>query len=247
MIEEALRYLIELGQKSKPDVVRVEGEPPHVYYLRNPDGTLQKSESWAVDNHTVDNLESLVALVVANGGDVWVHSNGVVARIGERGRVTMPLVMSEQYKVLSNFKAGVGVSQSTLVLSLRTIFRDSPGVPELVSILRRVKFANGQIVTSEVGHGKASVGKEIMGEVTGAAAIPEYATFVIPVFVNPPFRSLRASVECAIEPDPANGNFRVILLPGEMDNAIEWALGEVRSQIVSLLGESKIAVYMGRP
>ena len=258
MIAEALRYLIEQGQKSKPDIVKVDAEPSHIYYARHPDGTLVKTEAeLSPACRVAGDLESLVKVVVDDLeqlekpaiNEIWVSQQQVRGRFGDqlRDSVYLDLVASEQYKVLSNFKAGAGVPQNTLILSLRTIFRDSPGVPELVATLRRVKFANGQVVTSEVGHGKASVGKEIMGEVTGASAIPEYATFTIPVFSNPSLRHLRTTVECALEPDPVNGNFRVIAIAGELENALHWATSEVRDLVADLVGKSNVGVYMGRP
>lgn len=249
MIAEALKYLIEQGKAAKPDVVKVDGLP-HTYFHRKADGTLEEWDVPNPDNCAAGDLDTLVRVALRradDGSEVWYDANSVVCRYGEysRERTTLKLEFSKQYLQLRSWETPTALDQETLIRHLRVTFRDAlPAGESLVAVVRKVKFATATTIDAEQSHGKASVGKQIMGEVTGTAALPEYVTLAIPVFANPSL-SWVFPVECAFEPDPRDGKFRLIPLPGQLDGASAHALDKIRQDLVAALGE--IPVYHGRP
>lgn len=272
MLKEAMELLLECGESQADVIVKPLAEPPHVYGVRLRDGTI----SWRHANpppsgHKANTLQAIVDLakracarVDAGEGfaEVWYGPDAVVTRFGDsslRNTVSLPLQFSEPYLKLTAWKDRRAVTQPDLVRELRITFRDClQHAGALVETIRRVRFANGTVTESEVGHGKASLGKQIMGEVTGVGAIPEYVVFNLPVFANPCFVAVRAAVECAINPDPATGSFRVVALPGQLEGAAEMGLEAIGRELRERLngGESddvpddgsvSVPVYYGKP
>ncbi len=253
MLPEALNFLFTKGRESAPTIVTTDAEPDHVYFLRNNDGSLSRQEAEAdPDAHTALSLQAIVerAPREADRGQVWYSARAVTLRYGPflRDRITLDLLFSEPIKQLIGWRESrSALSQAELIRSLRTTFRDSiAGAGNLIEVLKKVKFNQSSAINAEVGHGRASIGKELMGEVTGTGAIPEYVTFDFPVFANACFRSIRASVECALEPDASTGSFRVIPLPGTIETAIDVGT----SSIGALLGEQLPAdfpLFYGAP
>lgn len=251
MLKDAFQYLIEVGRSQADVVVKPSAEPNHVYYLRQPDGKLIRQHAELPPfAHRAESLQPIVDMA---GPDeqIWYSHAAVVLRMGEdlRDRVTLELHASDQYKLLKSWKERKpALTQAELIRELRVTLRDSLSqCGELVETLRRVRFNASATIESEVGHGKASLGKAITGEVTGLKAIPEYVAFTIPVYANPCFRCIRAIVECALEPDAATGTFRVIPLPGQLELAIELGLAEIANQIATRLDGRKVPIFHGEP
>jgi len=260
MIREALELMLKEGQGNADVIVRPPAEPPHVYGVRKPDGTIcWRTAEPMPGHHKAFTLQAIADVVKENSGgedtdapEVWYGPEAVVARFGDglRSSITLSLGFSEPYLRLAAWKQqGNAVSQPNLVRELKTTFADClERSGNLAESIKRVKFQTGQTINSEIGHGRASLGKEIEGQVTGVGIIPEYVVFSLPVFANPCFQALRAGVRCAIEPDPATGTFRVAALPGELEGAADAAMEGVKGELVGLLGgEGKFPVYYGKP
>jgi len=254
VLKEAFQHLIEVGRGTAATVLKVDAEPPHVYYLRDPDGNLRRVEAEPRPPMAAAySLQAIISKALENEdtAEVWHCAGHVVTIFGKdkRGFVSLDLAYSDQYLKLCGWKQHKpALTQPELIRELRTTFRDSLAqAGELVEILRRVNFRATATTEGEVGHGKASLGKTIAGEVTGTKAIPEYVTFNFPIYANACFRSIRTSVECALDPDPASGTFRVIPLPGELEIALDAAVTAVGLQIREALGDTSIGVYYGKP
>lgn len=254
MLKDAFQYLFEQGRAAAPAVVRADCEPADVYYLRRPDGSLEKHTAEPGPRQAkAHSLQAVCALAVEQKGvhpEIWYGPDHVTALLGERnGTVTLPLAYSDQFNRLSHLKAHrPPLTQAEIVRELRTTFRDALGpAGNLVEVLRRVRFNATATTEGEVGHGRASLGKQIAGEVTGTAAIPEYVTLTFPVYATPCFRVIQAHVECALEPDPGTGTFKLIPLPGELESAVEYATQRICEEIGERLDGEEIPVYHGRP
>lgn len=253
MLQEAFKFLFDAGLNSAPGVVKATAEPEHVYFLRGKDGTLTRTEAKsAPEKHTALSLQAIVELATRNDerGQVWYSTGAVTLCFGAslRDRTTLSLHLSEPIKQLVSWRdQKPSLAQADLIRTLRTTFRDAMAqAGTLLESLKKVRFNQQSQINAEVGHGKASLGKEIMGEVTGVGAIPEYVTFNMPVFANPCFRSLRASVECALDPDAATGTFRVIPLPGQIEAAIDAGNAGVGAQLAESLPRD-FPVFYGTP
>jgi hypothetical protein len=115
----------------------------------------------------------------------------------------------------------------------------------LLDVVRQVKFKQHQSGEGVIQHGKASVGRAIQSELTGAGTIPEEATLDVPVFAGPLARR-RYRVDCAIEVDPATEKFQLIPFPGAVEAAICAAEKEVGVDLETAVA-SEAAIYYGTP
>ncbi|WP_439624128.1 hypothetical protein [Gemmata sp.] len=254
MLKEALQYMNELGRSSASSIVETSREPHHVYFIRRNNGELEKvTADEKPEQHTALSLQAVTdkAIEYAPDAEVWYSPTEIVAVVGKDhpGTVKLALVASDQYKRLADLKAQKpAMTQMDLIRDLRTTFRDSLALcGDLVESLRKVNFRATATTQGEVGHGKASLGKEITGEVTGLKAIPEYVTFEFPAYANPSFRSVWCRVECALEPDPTNGCFRLLPLPGQLEVAAENALSFLADELKKELADSKVRLFFGKP
>ncbi len=229
MLREAIEFLITKGVQSANPIVRAESEPAHVYYIRQPDGSLSREHAIAPPVKQIAHSLATIAQVARDeidvGGEMWFSSSGVTLRHGIdlRQTTTLPLLLSAQLRQLVAWRDQPShLTQADLIRVLRTTFRDSlSAAPQLIDILRKIKFNSGTQINAEVGHGRASLGKEIMGEVTGSGLIPDYVRFNVPLFANACLRSVRANVECALEPNASTGQFQVIPMPAQIEDALD--------------------------
>jgi len=253
MLKEALDYMLTVGKNAAPSIETAKAEPDYVYFERQKDGSLVRREAApAPRNSRALSLQPIfrICTTVAEQGEayaVWYSPEKIVAVLGENGRdkVTLPLGFSEPFTVLDAWKAqSKNLSQPELVRALRTTFADALGqAGDLAASVARLRFNATASGESEVSHGRSSLGKALSAEITGAKSIPETVAFNFPVFKNPCFRALRASVKCAVEVDPATQLFRVTALPGELERAADDALAAVASQLTEQLPEGAHVLY----
>lgn len=256
MIKEAIEYLFGLGKAAAPSVVTVPAEPPHVYYVRKPDGTLERRYAdLPPHNRTAHNLTALAELATHIVSDeeinfaVFYSPTAVVLAYGDRDRMTLPIKAGAAFEVLTQLGQRSGsYTQAQLAQVLRTTFRGTfeAQYPTLIDVFKRVTFKSGQATVGEVAHGKASLGKEIYGEVTGFAAIPEYVTFTVPVFAARDFAHIRREVTVAVTPDTTNGQFVLATLPGHIEDALATALDDVEVALVEAFPKGT-RIYQATP
>lgn len=243
-------------------VMKVECEPSHVYYLRTGNTIVRSTAAPPVIGHVASTLETLAdkAADTVTGDEaageaksqIWVDRSGVVLLLdgNRRDKVTFNLSLSQQLLKLDQI-ADKAFTQKDFVFLLRTTFRDClTSAGDLLPIIRKVKFNATQSGESEVKHGSSSIGKSLTAEITGTGTLPEYVNLALPVFSQAGVQSVRSVVSCALEPDAATCTFRLVALPGQIEQAIGDGENQVRAKLLGLLGERKaggVSVFMGRP
>lgn len=258
MIAEALKLLLEQGKSLAPQYVKIPGEPDHCGYL------LQNGEMNDIEcrphprRHQAADLESLCAYARDRTHrdfrpSVWYSRTGIVLVIDDSTRrdvVEFKLTPSPQLDYLrATSKLGaVALAQKALVLLLRTTFFDC-APPDLLNIIRAVRWNVGSTGEQTVGHGKSSVGKQLLAEIQGADAIPEYVRFTIPMWTG--YRAPSQEIVCALEPDPETQTFRLIPLPLAVENATLRAEDDLQTCLLERLAgdadETCVDIYRGTP
>lgn len=254
MLKEALEYTVGLGKKSTEKIVKTDAEPAHIYFIRGEDGTLEKKEASPFPvAHKAYSLQAIVEKAKeAKAAEVWYSPTNVVCVFGEdvkRDRITLDITLSEPLLALIQLKkTNQALTQPEIIRLMRTTFRDSLSqAGSLVEVLRKVNFKATAESEGVVGHGKSSLGKSIVNEVTGLGVIPEYVKFNFVIYANACFRSIRGTVECALEPDASNATFRIIPMPGEIEKATDAALADVAEMLEGLLGTDGVKILHGTP
>jgi hypothetical protein len=258
----SLQLMMETGRKLADVIIKPPAEPDHVYLIRKPDGTTERHEAVGhpvkrliYDLETVNQIVSDAAGDALNDGvtpEVWYSLTAIQVLSGPelRNSAKLLLIKSEPLDTLIGWsKTPSPLTQKDIVRTLRVTFRGCLGRhPNLVTVLSKVDFKATATINGEVGHGKASLGKQLAGEVTGAGAIPEFITLQVPMFINPSFRDIAVGIECALDPDPQSGMFRIIPVPGEIENAIVAATAEIRARLLALEPVADQArLYHGSP
>lgn len=249
-------------EANRVEVVTVPSEPSHLYYLRNGKELTQMTAAPPVIGHVASTLETLAdkAADTVTGDEekrevesqIWVDRSGVVLLLDgdRRDKVTFGLSLSQQLLKLDQI-ADKAFTQKDFVFLLRTTFRDCLTLAgDLLPIVRKVKFTNNQSGESEVKHGSSSIGKSLTAEITGTGTLPEYVNLALPVFAQAGVQSVRSVVSCALEPDAATCTFRLVALPGQIEQAVGDGENQVRAKLLGLLEQRKaggVSVFMGRP
>lgn len=255
MIKEAINYVAMEAERrahNERKFVYEPREPEHIYFTVRPDGTVERCVADpAPRDYTARSIAGLCAQVtelIKTMPDgpvcIFVGRENVVAVLGEldrRDRVTLPLRLTEPYKVLADGRALAGVKQNALLWILRSCFRNNVHPLSFVPDIKQIKFRSNTDSQSDVGQGRQSIGKSVMAEMLGVAGeLPEEIQLVCPVYedLGDPELVTEFTCYCAVGINLADQEFTVKPMPGEVESGalksgvkiaerIEWRLGEL--------------------
>jgi hypothetical protein len=255
MLKELLEAIsAQVRMAEAIQIVHPPAEPDHVYLVKNSEaeGDFKRIEAAAPnEDHKALCLGTLCAhaiLAADFGGQIWYSRSGVVALTSEdkRQRCSLLLSFSEPLKQLQAWQANpLAVAQKDLVLTLRHKFRLCHD-PALLTAVRAVNWNLGEAGESEVQHGKQSLGKKIIAEVSGKTAIPEDTIFNVPVWEGLAAGAIAFPVGAAIEPVPSAQAFKIMPFPGQVEAAIAAAEDVLGKRLHDIVGD-KVPVYYGTP
>lgn len=214
-------------------------EPHGTYYRREADGTLTKVRGDRQPyNQAVGDFESL-ALRLHQGVDeaagdgaksVWYHIAGVTIKLDHdlRDTIKLPLTLSEQIVKLQEWASekyeGAFISHKEICVLFRTLFRGCLDKHEgLSKNLQRIDFKAMADSVSEQKRDGTSVSKSMMRQVSNMELLPEVLTFKVPFF-DEPVCKVEVTVDVAFDPMAEEEQFRLIVLPQELEQATAKAL-----------------------
>lgn len=242
-----LERIVELANKAHgPKVLKASQEPDHIYNIVDEDGKVERCEAEPEPRcHTALDLETVAKFAsgFAAAGkhvEVWYHRNAVCAVLDagtRRDVVNMPLPYSPQHVTLSHLeKTRPQLSQKDFVRLLRV---DLAGcLPRgVIDSVRNLKFRQLSTGESQIGHGKASVGRQIEAELTGSCNIPEDVDLLLPVWASL-FSARLFRVPCVLEIDPGAEKFCLLPLPGAIENVIREAEGLLFNALSHAIAEA---------
>lgn len=257
MNADTLKHLQAIIDAANPQrrIVTAPNEPPHVYYVVNAAGDMEKKfTEQPLPNDTAGDLDTVVKVWQDSPDAVAIwYSRTAVIGVLRKGRVTMPLKESPQLAQLIAWDAArrVNVSQRELVMLLRTTFADClPAFPNFLDNVRKLRTTKAAEVNSEIGKGKVSLGKSVVAEMSGIDRIPDEIAFRVPVFSAASLLAY-ADVRVCVEPSPEEEQFTLAVIPGQIENA--WRAGElaIRDKLASLIGNEGegfyTVAYHGKP
>lgn len=249
MIETAIPKLVEVN-------------PQKLLAYRDENGKVEFREpDPAPRNHQAKDLETIVsiakrfeAMTVDSGQAkpaVWFSRAGLIVLINDddrNDRTLMPLALSEPLRKLMELeRTQAHMNQRDLLFMLRTVFKNCLGkCPNLIDVLRKIKFSIQQGGESEINRGRSSVGKSATAELLGQGTLPEYVVIDVPIF-DGVFPNLRGNIECLLEPNEQSQSFQLFPLPGEVERAIAGAEASIGTVLTANLEEAGVPVYYGTP
>lgn len=259
MDSHSLKFLKDMADAAAPArrVFTSDREPPHVYWVQQADGKLERVSAKPFPTaHAAADLDTLVRVVrdqtdPADVPEVWYSRAGVIAVLNPAAehpaRCTVDLTPSPQLALLAQWeRAGKAtLTQAELVILLRTLFAGC-APDDVLAAVRGLKVDKRTEVNQQIAQGKVSLGRSLVAEMTGAAALPERITFSVPVFAEAAV-GVCSTVRVELDPDPQNERFHLYVLPGDIESAYADAEEALALRLARLLGESPVPVYRGRP
>lgn len=255
---DSLKFLAEQGVQAGPRVIELPGEPRGRYGLiKDSTGGVEiiTPEGETVHSNAYD-IDTLCRVVKEQHGltecEIWYGREGIIgvfdATRPDLATCFLSLSPSPQLEMLMRWDASKGVilSQAELVTLLRTMF-DGVAPSDLLPAVRGVKATKGAEVSQQISQGKVSMSRQVVVEMTGAAAIPEQVTFFVPMFAQHAVQDSQL-IRIDVEPVPEQERFRLIVLPGQIEKAQAEAEKTIFDSIVKALGNGNtISVFRGKP
>jgi len=268
MIAEAIEKITELAHDAeKPQAYTPPGEPAHVYYL---EGKRQIAAP-APRQHKAADLQAVVAFALrtveqepelpdvrvaalgqpATCCTVWYDRTQVTCLLDDatrRDRVTLKLELSPQFTELAALDGKRrSWKQPDLILWLRVNFSKALDLhPELLKALRSLRWQTSSDGSGVIAHGKASLGKSIQAELSGAELIPETVTFNVPVF-HGCMPGLWGLVPCVLDINAKDETIALIPLAGAIEKALRDAEERLGEMLKGMLGDEFGRLYYGQP
>lgn len=194
-------------------------------------------------DHWVQRIEDLetAAKSFAAGADVTAFHDDksivlLLDSVDRRDQVTMLLNHSPQFKTLQSL--GAELTPPQIVRLLRHDLHDVAPAG-LLPVVRRVDFKRRNDGSSNIQHGKESLGRSIEAEISGAENIPEYVTMSCPVY-DAPDLSQKYPVVCSVEINAMAGTFRICPLPGQLEAAIHAAQDLIHNRLLEAIDSQEV-------
>jgi hypothetical protein len=257
----ALKEIERIITSANSEIVECDAEPGGVYYVRQGDKLERVEAKPGPVKHIAQELKTIAdfanrhkttaTLWVATGMD-GANAKCLMADKPEGDQACIFLKHSDPFAELTKLQSNwqkMPFKQHDLVLSLRTTFANAiDAKTDLLGCVRSVRFRTQAESSGVIEKGRASVGKSIEQQVSGAREIPEEVVFSVPVYASG--HMVYVSVRVAIEVDMGKEQFFLIPLPGEIEKALATARLSIASWVVNQLEEDspvRDKVYFGAP
>lgn len=252
MIDKALEFLVNLGRKDVAPVPVVKDDPRTERYLVSGQ-SVEIEKPNPPRNHMINSLADVIAMAdssVCNpeSAAVFYSEASVILMLDyNEHRVEwakLVLRWSDSWNTVQDL--GKWLEGKALIRLLRTDLAGCIPDAALVDIIRRVKFENGQTVTTENQRNRESLGKEITSKISTAVEIPDRVTLVVPVYSSLGEQA-RYPIQCSLEIEPARIDaFQLKPLPDEPERVQQLAMQSIAERLQSGLPEG-IPFYYGSP
>lgn len=233
-------------------VFRAEAEPKHVYYTQDSDGSPEMHEAQPEPrSHVALSLQAIVEFAKKNdSAAIWYSREKVVCVLDDAVRrdfVTLDLAFSSQLELLIQLEATrKSYKQAEFIKLLRiNLGNCMTNTGNLLDNIRKLKWESGQMVNTNIGHGKASIGRSIQAEVSGEIPLPDYCLVSTPIWGNGFVHN--ANVKCALEVDPPTESFQLIPFPQEIEAAVVSGEENILRHLQTLLEDAGTPLYYGSP
>lgn len=147
---------------------------------------------------------------------------------------------TREYGALLEASAGRQYEQAEFIRLLRVDL--GIAAPELLGVLRNVKWRRNAEGSSELQHGRESLGRSVDAEVTGTSEIPEELTFEVQMVEQ---LKHQVTIEAAIEILVESQTFRLTPLAGQRRRVFDETMAALDEELRQWCTFSDI--FCGRP
>ena len=259
MLDAALKYFAELARKSA-DPKPLDLKDPRIvsYFI---DGKYETNDvPPPARKHQVKSLDEIIRLATRfdDGEDadaprpvVWYDETGVSLVLDDEGHrfdlITFALETSDVFRKVMELKANSRpFDQRDFIRLLRVDLSGTLDPVVLLNKVRTIKFSTTGEATSVKKAQVDSLGKTIRSQVeTDGGDLPEDVMLYVPVFKSFGLR-FSVTVKCAVEVFPADGTFKLVPMPDEIERAQHEAIRRIAEKLVEKLPVT-VPCYYGKP
>ena len=246
MLAELIDKLTSLGRESAaPKVTELPGGEKYVVAHG---GEVTTHDAPNRRAHECRSLASIQAAIErwCESGTVWHNEVGVVVATDDTDRrdtITLPLIKSEQFSALANLTTD-GLDHKAFVRLLRHTFANA-GVEHVLNLVRKVTFKRASDGTSDVQHGRESLGRAVEEKVTATSDIPETVRVTVPVYETDG-ADFQHTIDCSLDINMQSERFVLMPLPGELAKAMQHVQSEISGELNEVAGDA-VGVFYGSP
>ncbi|NUQ53411.1 MAG: hypothetical protein HUU19_12035 [Phycisphaerales bacterium] len=184
---------------------------------------------------------------------VFVLDGTVHAILDEKGdrrdRIYLKFLQSEGIIKLREID-GQWLSQVEMLDALRTDINGRYD-PNILPLVRRIKFKNDSSGNSEVTMGRVSMGKSIEAAVAGIDGdFPDDVLVELPIydeFIDENGNAIRFGVSCSLDVDPANQKIRLSCKAGQLAKVMLDADTKMMQAIAAKVEHTNVKIFRGAP
>ncbi len=197
---------------------------PDVVFTRSEDGTAEALDVPPPRRlHKLLGLDDVIAAVkdakVAPDPEVYHGPSGICVLLDRhcrRDTVSMPFDVSARYQVLRELQGGKAFAPKDAVKFLRYTLHGT-GIEGVVQALRRIDFSRTSGGTSDVRHGKETLGRAVEAAVQQADSVPEEFVVSTPVYTNAGLREATVRVKVSIYLEVMSQAIELGTMPDELE------------------------------
>jgi hypothetical protein len=230
-------------------ILEIPGDPDHVLVASG--GTFSERPVPAAHrSHTVRSLDDFSRACERWGeqGTIW-HSDTritlVTDDLARRDGVLFLLQFSEQFERLRKLRTDPRLNQAGIIRLLRHDLAGAvPG--DLVPLFRKLDFKRRSDGTTNLQHGRESLGRSVEAEVSGTAELPELITADVRVYGSVGL-IWKKSIRLTLDVDATNEVFYLAPEPDALEAAIQSTQADIANSLSANLTDDPPRIFYGEP
>jgi hypothetical protein len=251
MLAEAIKSVVDLGQKANAVAFHVHASLPKTVFVRHGDELLEKDVPAPARAHNLLGFDDLVAALkdktIAPNPEVYVAGDRVRALLDRAERlqsVGVQLVESQRFQLAKTLQKPHSFEPREAIKLLRFDLHGGD-VDQIIQSLRRVDFKRTSGGTSTVEHGKESLGRSVEASVQQADQVLDRFTMTVPIWSTAGFARYMTKVEFGVYLDLETQKVELRVLADEIERVRNQALWAAANDLRDALPE--VPVFMGAP
>lgn len=204
--------------------------------------------------HKVQTLDDLVtaakrwqtAVSDQSLGVIWIGEGAIVLHPDDETRrdaITMPLVKTDLWELVTTLAKNSIVDQPALVRLLRVQLAAMAGSVELLSKVRNIRFKSAEEGHSNLQHGNESMGRTIEREVAGADKLPEQLQVWAQPWINGAPDASDSKLRIDFEIRVTDKNFSLRPFPDDVQDALQEHREAIKQYLQEQLGDNQTILF----
>lgn len=251
MLAEFLREVVGLAGKAKSVEFHANPALPRVVFVRHGDELLRENVPPADRAHQLEDFDGLVDALtdsaIAKSPEVYVSSNrivGLLDREDRRARVSVDLAESRRFLLCSELETPRRMQPKDAVRLLKLELHGGTHDP-VTQALSRIDFKRSLGGSTDVGHGRETLGRSVEASVQQAKDIPEQFTVAVPIWTTQGFQGYVQHVTLGLYLDLEGQTVELRVLSDECEAARNRSLAQVAADLRKAM--PGVPVFMGVP